>query len=351
MDRMKVPSITWYPNVTLFTLFNELEVLDLSRMNIGGELQGFCELKRLKYLRKLCLGTNTLEANIPSCLERFEDLDLSDNRLQGHLPSSIFSNQSKIMKFKVSGNRLEGALSFSIFANASNLNLLDLSNNKLEVETESPSWVPTFQLRSLYLANCSLNKKNGHIVPTFISTQYLLYLLDLSDNSLEGNTPCQLLFNMNITNLYLSGNKIDGSFLDCSTNGTSPLKLLDISDNRIKGSLPKNIGYLLPSINLIDMSSNALEGNIPWSFGYSPLFWVGLSHNILSGKIPQSLTRTGTQLMVLDLSNNKLQGPMLPKDANMTMLRTLHLSSNNFEGVISPTIKQQSRLSTPRCSR
>ncbi|KAG6653326.1 receptor like protein 21-like [Carya illinoinensis] len=338
MDRMKVPSITWYPNVTLFTLFNELEVLDLSSMNIGGELQAFCGLKQLKYLRKLYLGNNTLEGNIPSCLERLEDLDLSDNRLQGHLPSSIFSNQSKIMKFKVSGNLLEGVLSFSIFANASNLNLLDLSNNKLEVETESPSWVPSFQLGSLYLANCNLNKKNGHIVPTFISTQYLLYLLDLSDNSLEGNIPCQLLFNMNITNLYLSGNKIDGSFLDCSTNGTSPLKSLDISDNRIKGSLPKNIGFLLPSINLIDMSSNALEGNIPWSFGYSPLFWVGLSHNILSGKIPQSLTRSGSQLMVLDLSNNKLQGPMLPKDANMTMLRTLHLSSNNFEGVISPTI-------------
>ncbi|KAG2705710.1 hypothetical protein I3760_05G069100 [Carya illinoinensis] len=344
MDRMKVPSITWYPNVTLFTLFNELEVLDLSSMNIGGELQAFCELKRLKYLRKLYLGNNTLEGNIPSCLERFEDLDLSHNHLQGHLPSMIFSNQSKITKFKVSDNRLEGVLSFSIFANASNLNLLDLSNNKLEVETESPSWVPTFRLRSLNLASCSLNKKNGHVVPTFISTQYLLYLLDLSDNSLEGNIPCQLLFNMNITDLYMSGNKINGSFLDCSTNGTSPLKSLDISDNHVEGYLPENIGYLLPSLSLIDMSSNALEGNIPWSFGYLPLHFVDLSHNNLSGTVPQSLTRTGTRLMVLDLSNNKLQGQMLPKDTNMTMLRTLHLSSNNFEGVFSPTILNSPNL-------
>ncbi|KAG2705711.1 hypothetical protein I3760_05G069100 [Carya illinoinensis] len=256
----------------------------------------------------------------------------------------IFSNQSKITKFKVSDNRLEGVLSFSIFANASNLNLLDLSNNKLEVETESPSWVPTFRLRSLNLASCSLNKKNGHVVPTFISTQYLLYLLDLSDNSLEGNIPCQLLFNMNITDLYMSGNKINGSFLDCSTNGTSPLKSLDISDNHVEGYLPENIGYLLPSLSLIDMSSNALEGNIPWSFGYLPLHFVDLSHNNLSGTVPQSLTRTGTRLMVLDLSNNKLQGQMLPKDTNMTMLRTLHLSSNNFEGVFSPTILNSPNL-------
>ncbi|KAG6653323.1 receptor like protein 21-like isoform X1 [Carya illinoinensis] len=214
----------------------------------------------------------------------------------------------------------------------------------LEVETESPSWVPTFPLRFLNLASCSLNKKNGHIVPTFISTQYLLSLLDLSYNSIEGSVPCQLLFNMNITNLYLSGNKIDGSFLDCSTNGTSLLESLDIFDNHVKGALPKNIGYILPRLIRVDMSSNALEGSIPWSFGYPPLHGVDLSHNMLSGTIPQSLTRTGTRLILLDLSNNKLQGQMLPKDANMTMLRILHLSSNHFGGVISPAILNSAYL-------
>ncbi|XP_035540035.1 receptor-like protein 14 [Juglans regia] len=223
-DYVKPPSIfKWYPNMTLFTLFNELDFLDLSSMNIGGELQ------------------------------------VSG---MGNLPSSIFSNQSKITTFEVSGNRLEGVLSFSILANASSLYHLDLSNNyELEIETESPSWVPTFQLRKLYLANCSLNKKNGHVVPTFISTQYLLYSLDLSNSPLEGSVPCHLFFNTNITKLLLSGNKIDGSFLDCSANGTSPLEWLDISGNHVKGHLPENIGYLLPNLYGVDMSSNALEGN------------------------------------------------------------------------------------------
>jgi len=31
---------TWYPNVTLFTLFDELEVLSLGSMHIGGRLEG-----------------------------------------------------------------------------------------------------------------------------------------------------------------------------------------------------------------------------------------------------------------------------------------------------------------------
>lgn len=33
------PSRTWYPNVTLFTLFEELEELTLNMMQIGGGLQ------------------------------------------------------------------------------------------------------------------------------------------------------------------------------------------------------------------------------------------------------------------------------------------------------------------------
>ncbi|KAG6653330.1 hypothetical protein CIPAW_05G068900 [Carya illinoinensis] len=239
----------------------------------------------------------TLEGNIPFCLERFESL-------QGK-PSSIFSNQSKIMKFKVSGNQLEGVLPFSIFSNASSLYYLDLSNNKLEVEIESPSWVPTFQPGYLNLASCGLNKKNCHVFLTFISTQHLLYLLDLSDNSLEGSVPF----------LYLSGKKINGSFIDCFANGTSPLESLDISDNHVKGSLPENIGYLLPSLISFIVSSNALEGNIPWSFGYLPFHCVDLSHNMLLGT-----------------------------DTSMTMLRILYLSSNHFKGVISPTILNSPNL-------
>jgi Leucine-rich repeat (LRR) protein len=74
-------------------------------------------------------------------------LDLSSNRFHGNLPPLLFSNQSKIETFDVSGNQLEGVLSFSTFANASSLTYLDLSSNcNLEVETESPSWAPTFQL-------------------------------------------------------------------------------------------------------------------------------------------------------------------------------------------------------------
>ncbi|KAF5448857.1 hypothetical protein F2P56_029354 [Juglans regia] len=341
------PSTTWYPNVTSFILFDELEVLGLINMNIGGKLQPFCELRRLKNLRRLNLWNNTLEGNIPSCLgmlENLELLDLSLNFFHGNLPSSIFSNQSKIEWFLVRDNKLEGVLPFSIFANASRLKYLQLSRNAWEVDTESPSWVPTFQLTDLFMTNYSLNKKNGNVVPSFISNQSLLNVLDLSGNSLEGSIPCHLFFNMHIRVLFLSGNKIEGSFLDCSANGTSSLEWLDISHNYVNGSLPETIGHLLPRLRYVRISSNAIEGNIPRSFGKMPLEVLDLSSNMLSGTIPRSLTRNGTLLEFLDLSNNKLLGEMLPRDSNMTMLKFLHLSGNHLRGVISPTISNSPSL-------
>ncbi|XP_062145934.1 receptor like protein 21-like [Alnus glutinosa] len=237
--------------------------------------EAFCELNRLKHLNSLDLRNNTLKGVIPSCLgmiEMLQRLHLSDNQLEGVLSSSIFanasslkyldlsgnhfhgnlplllfSNQSRIWRFDLSSNQLEGVLPFSIFANASRLMYLDLSSNDLEVETESPSWVPTFNLSYLNLAKCSLNKKNGHVIPSFISTQDSLEWLDLSHNLIEGSIPCQLLFSTSIKVLSLRSNKIDGSlFLGCFANRTSSLRSFDISDNNVTGSLPENIGHLLP---------------------------------------------------------------------------------------------------------
>ncbi|XP_041013952.1 receptor like protein 21-like [Juglans microcarpa x Juglans regia] len=286
------------------------------------------------------VSDNQLDGNIPSYPGIIQQFDISNNRFQGNVPSSIFSNQSQISLFDASSNQLEGLVSFSIFANSSSLDYLDLSSNhELEVETESPSWIPTFQLTTLNLARCNLNKKNGHVVPSFISTQINLQYLDLSYNSLEGGIPCQLFFNTNTTELYLRSNKIEGSFLDCFIHGTLNLEKFDISDNHVKGPLPENFGSLFSSLSHVDMSSNELEGKIPSSFGSMSLEILDLSNNKLSGTIPRSLTgNDSTPLVYLNLSNNTLQGEMLPRDSNMTKLECLYLSGNQFEGIISPAI-------------
>jgi hypothetical protein len=278
-------------------------------------------------------------------IANLQTLFLGYNRLHGNIPPSIFSKQNKIAWFDVSDNQLDGVLSFSIFANASSLVELDLSRNyDLEVETESPSWVPTFQLRSLGLECCIINKKNGHVIPSFISSQFSMSYLELSNSAIEGSIPCQLFFNTSIRFLFLRSNKIDGFFLDCFANRTSSLVVLDISDNCIKGCLPEYVGHVLPHLRQVNMSSNALEGKIPQSFGNLTLEILDLSYNMFSGTLPQSLTRDGTYLGYLDLSNNKLQGEIFPRNSNMTSLKFLLLGNNHFEGVIAPTISNSPTL-------
>lgn len=343
---------TCYPNVTSFTALTSLEELHLVDMQIGGEVQAFCELNKLENLYILDLRDNILEGTINPCLgtiQNLEQLDLSNNRLSGNVPPSLFVNGSSIRLFDVSGNQLKGLLPFSsTFANASSLYYLDLSNNhELLVETDSPSSsseVPPFQLDFLNLANCNVNKNTGHEFPSFIYTQDWLQWLDLSHNSIEGNLPCWLLLNSSITTLLLRNNNFGADFLNCigydNTNTSSLLKSLDISDNGFEGPLPLNIGNLLPNLYHVNMSSNLFRGTIPPSLGRLPLEILDLSHNNFSGQIPLNLTLTGTPLVYLDLSNNNLQGEMLSRDANMSKLECLQLSGNRFEGIISPSLSR-----------
>jgi Leucine-rich repeat (LRR) protein len=191
--------------VLLFSTFanaSSLQYLDLSSNLFHGNLPPSLFSKQSK-IKTFDVSDNQLEGVLSfstfANASSLQGLYLSGNRFHGNLPPSIFSKQSKIKVFHVLANQLDGVLSFSTFANASSLEELDLSSNyNLEIETESPSWVPTFQLYSLNLGNCSLNKKNGHVLPSFITTQVALKWLDLSHNLIEGSIPCQLLFNTSI---------------------------------------------------------------------------------------------------------------------------------------------------------
>ena len=196
------------------------------------------------------------------------------------------------------------------------------------------NWVsligPTFKLNYLNLANCNLNKKNGHVVPSFNSTQVLLEWLDLTHNLIEGSIPCHLLFNRvskfspwEVTKLmvlfFTIALLIDHHHFDPLTYHIIKSQIL------FQKTL---IGDLLPDLYHVNMSLNALEGIIPWSFGNLYFQILDLSNNMLSGKIPQSLTRDGIPLVYLNLSNNKLKGEMLPRDTNMTWLECLQLNDN-----------------------
>ncbi|XP_058105910.1 receptor-like protein 14 isoform X2 [Magnolia sinica] len=229
---------TWYPNATLFAQFKELFYLYLSGNQIDGWRmpEDICELRRLKALG---LYRNNIKGRIHPCIgnmRSLEVLDLGYNRFEGSIPP--LDNLTSLSWFYFDGNDLDGVLTFSTFANLSKLTLLNLSNNpQLQVETESPTWIPSFQLKYLYLSNCQLNQHSGGAIPSFLATQYKLETIDLSNSKLFGPFPESFKYLEQIESLDLSYNKLTGVIPPQITQLTT-LGTFSVAFNNLSGALP-----------------------------------------------------------------------------------------------------------------
>ncbi|KAL3504959.1 hypothetical protein ACH5RR_034800 [Cinchona calisaya] len=337
---------------------SSLEALYLSQNHLTNSPRILAALCNLRNLKELDLSDNFLDdSSIPSCLfnngSSLEGLyisrnklknsssffsDLSFNLFQGNFPSFIFSNLTSLETLFISDNEFDGTLSFATFANLSNLRQIDLSNNDLMVNTESPSWFPSFQLIFLKLRNCHINNDQGRVVPSFISHQTRIEVVSLDYNALQGVLPSWLLNNTTVNILCLRGNSFSGGIPLSSGFATSRLTMLDISDNRLSGQLSSTIGNSFPELRYLNASSNAFKGEIPSSYGnLTKLLVLDLSNNFLQGKIPINLRQNHTSLAQLILSGNNFHETM-PSFSNMSNLAYLHLRNVGFGGSITRSL-------------
>lgn len=125
------------------------------------KFQSHTGLCKFKSLQELHFQDNQYYGGLPTCLSNLTSMrviDISYNYFEGNLSWNAFANFIYLEILDLSGNNFQGKLSLSSFTNHSKLQVLKLSENKLEVQTEDSSWIPTFQLQSLGLKGCSLNK-------------------------------------------------------------------------------------------------------------------------------------------------------------------------------------------------
>ncbi|RWR73560.1 putative LRR receptor-like serine/threonine-protein kinase [Cinnamomum micranthum f. kanehirae] len=332
----------WISNLTSLTSLH----LGNNKLKGSDTMRGFCSLRKLQVLT---IERNSFGSSIDPCFGKMHNLgylDLHHNQFKGNIPSSIFRNLTMLEDIYISQNQFDGLFSFSTFANLSKLLYVDLSENiQLEVETETTMWVPTFQLKSLLLNNCILNKRTGHGIPTFISTQQSLGTLELSYTSLKGTIPSWLLYNVTIDSLSLRDNFFKGPFPKSTQYNMSTLQDLDISNNNFSGELPPNIDTVFPNLVAFNMSANELHGSIPLSLSkLQKLKTLDLSQNKLFGEMPEGLIGNNTSLKYLKLSHNELHGNILSKNCNMTELVVLLLDNNGFTGTIASNMLRSPSL-------
>ncbi|GAB4847325.1 hypothetical protein Ancab_026374 [Ancistrocladus abbreviatus] len=292
-------------------IWNTTEVIDLRHNYFTGELPSSVNQSMLSNFKFLHLSDNMLNGSIPSWLFALPSmvyLNLGGNQFIGQLSTELVSNSLKVVN--LSHNNLSGTVDLDMFAKLENLMVLTLSSNSLSVLTY-PTKSNWSNLVYLGLSSCNLSE-----FPDFLGgASSKLGFLDLSNNQIHGKIP------MWMQNLGLDGNII---------------YIFDLSSNSISGGLEN-----LPRkrIKILDLRFNLLDGMVPIHILNGTIFLA--SNNKLSGEIPLSIC-SSSQLEVLDLSNNSLSGgiPSCLVSSSNSRLQVVDLRLNNLQGTFSLGIKK-----------
>ena len=207
---------------------------------------------------ELNLSDNRLSGQLPSGLgnlAKLRRLDLNDNQLTGEIPASL-GNLTDLTNLGLRSNRLSGAIP-SELGNLTNLTGLGLGGNQLSGAIP-PELGNLTKLSSLSLSG---NKKLSGPIPTWLGSLSQLKGLFLWGNQFTGTIPSELGNLTNLTWLSLSNNELSGA-IPPSLGGLSNLKELYLDYNQITGDIPAQLGNLT-KLTELRLRGNELTGCIP----------------------------------------------------------------------------------------
>ncbi|XVF78730.1 hypothetical protein PTKIN_Ptkin14bG0159000 [Pterospermum kingtungense] len=321
-------------------------------------------------LVELYLWGNNLSRNIPNSISNvsmLKILELQKNNFSGHIPITL-GNLRHLERLKLSNNHLTTESTtqewrfISSLTNCKNLTILDVSNNLLN------GILPTYfgnlstSLQQFYASGCELG---GHI-PLEVGNFSNMLLLGLGDNKLTGSVPATIRGLRNIQRLSFEINELQGSIPE-NICDLERLYQLGLSSNKLYGPMPtclgnmtylrylelqsNNLTYAIPSsmwslkdILVLDLSSNYLSIVPPLDVGnLRALMHLNLSRNLLTSDISSTIGGLET-LVTLDLSDNKFHDHIPESIGDLFSLMLLDLSNNNLSGVIPKSLEKLSNL-------
>jgi hypothetical protein len=199
----------------------------------------------------------------------------------------------------------------------------------------------------------SFNQLSGTIPTSFSATR--LATFNAQYNALTGTIPP---LSPQFSNVYLSGNRLTGSFPVILTNRTIDLSSLYLASNLLSGTIPPSFGLVVATFNVIqslDLSNNLFEGTISYIEPGINLQQIDLSLNNFNGTlkplenvkgllslVAYSNSFTGSfnlsnwnSILKIDLHSNQLSGdfPDLGVASHLA-LRDFDISFNNFSGTL-----------------
>ncbi|KAH9314280.1 hypothetical protein KI387_022907 [Taxus chinensis] len=332
---------------------SRLEEFDLSKNSLRGNIpwKALCGLSKLS---RLSLGSNQLNGSLPSTFGNLSSLvvlDLRNNSLSGILPSSL-QKLSSLQMLHLEDNKFHGTFLLSLVENFTKITQLFLSGNNFLTVKVNGYWIPKFQLQALDLGSCNMEGD----FPLFISTQYAIEHLDLSNNSLSGYIPDWLwdvTYLHNLEFLDLSMNLFDRfnparigkngqhlRFLSLAKKNLhsdipqsiyeAQLEVLDLSNNKLSGKIFTRFGNFLSTLKMLNLENNLFEGNIPSNFGN----FKAMTNQTQSTEILPYNSNSNSSLPYIEKLVIKTKGQFLEYERSLALIRCLDLSNNNFAGDI-----------------
>jgi Leucine-rich repeat (LRR) protein len=326
-----------------FTLFANIEELDLSLVNLDGLTRIFNSLN--VNLKRLWIQVSIINSNL-AFLNRFKnllELDLSSVQGIGWGNETVLNSMSQLETLRMSRLNLSSRILEKnlILDKYTNLVYLDLSNNSLEYFNIT---LKSYRLKTVILANNYL--KLFDFDKVFYSTYQACSLIDLSFNQITDLVYTRKLtfekcsVSVSSNNISKIGNDLIIYFLDSEK--------LNLSSNRLN-RMNKNVkdDEVFIKIQHLDLSSNRLKnmGNIFTSRTYNmsfPLLSLDLSSNRF-----ESLDFNFDNLVNLKhlyLSRNRISYLNEDTFSSLIILAELDISCNNLNRIESNTFKSLDSL-------
>lgn len=164
--------------------------------------------------------------------------------------------------------------------------------------------------------------------------------LDLYSNGLSGELPAEIGDLDALERLELSSNALTGD-IPTSIGNCAALEHLDIHVNQFTG-LPEELANC-QNLTTIIAYKNELGDTFPdFLTSMHQLVRLEIGSNEIGGELPEELSQL-INLRQLDLDRNNFEGQM-PSVKNMTMLTSLHLTTNNLSGDFSDFLGDSTQL-------
>jgi len=182
-------------------------------------------------------------------------------------------------------------------------------------------------LENLTELSIARNPMLKSIIPSTFSKLTNLISWNFYSNGLTGPLHEKLFENMtNLKELYFGYNNFSDVHLPISLMNAKSLVRLDLAGNAFQGSIPTEYGQL-QQLEMLALNENYLKGSIPYSFGkLSSLQILKLNNNELTGSISEELFANMSHLKRLDLSQNQFNGSI---PVILRQIPCLHTHSQN----------------------